>query len=198
MRAPVPPSTPPSPLTPWSGLAWRGHDPRWAHEPASGQGAAITGGRFNRKGEPTLYLALSEETAIREVQAGFAHRFQPLTLCAYEVRGARVADLRNHDLLAALGFAPEAPACAWRDDVDQGRVPESWRLADALRAVGADGVLAPSYAAGATSRDLNLVLWRWTVAGRGTGEGVAGGTSGGATVAVIDDLGRLPSPPTTS
>ena len=177
-----PPLPPALPLTPWSGLAWRGHDPRWAHDPASGAGAAITGGRFNRPGQPTLYLALGEGTAIREVQAGFAHRFQPLTLCAYEVRGARVADLRNHDVLAALGLGPGAPACAWRDDVDRGRVPDSWRLADALRAAEADGVLTPSYAGGATSRDLNLVLWRWNA-------------GGGATVAIIDDFGRLPSPP---
>lgn len=176
--------SPTVPLTPWSGLAWRGHDPRWAFDPASGAGAAITGGRFNRKGQPALYLALSEETAIREVQAGFAHRFQPLTLCAYEVGGTRVADLRNLEVLASLGFAPGAPACAWRDDVDGGRVPESWRLADALRAAGADGVLAPSYAGGATFRDLNLVLWRWNA-------------GSGATVAVIDDFSRLPTPPAT-
>ena len=144
-------------------------------------GAAITGGRFNRKGSPALYLALSEGTAIREVQAGFAHRFQPLTLCAYEVRGTRVADLRNHDVLTASGFGPSAPACAWRDDVDRGRVPESWHLVDALQVAGADGVLAPSYAVGATTGDLNLVLWQWN-------------DGSGVTVTVVDDFGRLPSP----
>lgn len=175
-------SRPALPLIDWSGLAWRGHDPRWAHEPVSGEGAAITGGRFNRKGQRTLYLALSEETAIREVQAGFAHRFQPLTLCAYEIRGARVADLRNQAILATLGFSPNAPACAWRDEVDRGHVPESWRLTDALRAGGAEGILVPSHAIGATSREVNLVLWSWN-------------TGSGATVTVIDDFGRLPPAP---
>ncbi len=172
--------------SPWlvthSGLAWRGHNPHWSHEPTSGQGAAITGGRFNRKGQPALYLALSEETAIREVQAGFAHRFQPLTLCAYEVRDARVADLRNHGLLADLGFDASAPSCAWRDDVHGGRSPPSWRLADAIRMLGADGILVPSFAIGATARDLNLVLWTWNA-------------GAGAFVAVIDDFGRLPARP---
>lgn len=46
------------------------------------------------------------------MQAGFAHRFQPFTLCAYEVRDARVADLRNHDVLVVLDLTPNAPACA--------------------------------------------------------------------------------------
>lgn len=63
-------------------------------------------------------------------------------------------------------------------------MPEGWYLADALRAAGTDEVLAPFYAAGATSRDLNLVLWRWNA-----------GSSATVTVTIIDDFGRLPSPP---
>lgn len=167
-------------LVPFAGLAWRGHDPRWAHEPTSGAGAAITRGRFNRRGEPTLYLALSEETAIREVQAGFVDRFQPMTLCAYTVEDALVADLRNGALLRSLGFSSDAPACDWRLAVDDGREPPSWGLADALRAAGAHGLLTPSFATGARAGDLNLVLWSWN-----TGEGPA-------RVAVIDDFRRLP------
>ena len=171
---------------PFAGRAWRGHDPRWAHDPLSGRGAAITGGRLNRPGEPTLYLALSPETAIREVQAGFAHRFQPLTLCVYEVRASRVADLRNTAVMTGLGLEPAAPACDWRLDVAEGREPPSWRLADALRAcTGAQGVLVPSYAAGCraggAAAHLNLVLWSWNA-------------PGGAEVAVIDDHGRLLPP----
>lgn len=169
-------------LAPFAGRAWRGHDPRWAHDPLSGQGAAITGGRLNRPGEPTLYLALAPETAIREVQAGFAHRFQPLTLCAYEVRASRIADLRNAAVATGLGLDPAAPACDWRLDVAEGREPGSWRLANGLRAAGAQGVLIPSHAAGAGPRDLNLVLWCWNA-------------PSGAEATVIDDLGRLPPPP---
>ena len=172
--------TPPQ-LAPFAGRAWRGHDPRWAHDPLSGRGAAITGGRLNHPGEPALYLALSPETAIREVQAGFAHRFQPLTLCAYEVRASRIADLRNAAVMTGLGLEPAAPPCDWRLDVAEAREPASWRLTDALRGAGAQGVLVPSYAAGAGPGNLNLVLWSWN-------------KPEGAEVAVIDDHGRLPTP----
>ena len=171
-----------TPPAPFAGRAWRGHDPRWAHDPLSGRGAAITGGRLNRPGEPALYLALSPETAIREVQAGFAHRFQPLTLCAYEVRASRTADLRNAAVMTSLRLDPAAPACDWRLDVAEGREPPSWRLADALRATDVQGVLIPSYALGAAPHDLNLVLWSWNA-------------PGSTEVTVIDDHGRLPPPP---
>jgi RES domain-containing protein len=170
------------PPAPFAGRAWRGHDPRWAHDPLSGQGAAITGGRLNRPGEPTLYLALAPETAIREVQAGFPHRFQPLTLCAYEVRASRIADLRNDAVMTGLGFDPGAPACDWRLDTAEGREPPSWGLADALRSAGAQGVLIPSHALGAAPHDLDLVLWSWNA-------------PDGAEVEVIDDHRRLPPPP---
>ena len=126
--------------------------------------------------------SVSDSTAMREVQAAFVYRWQPLTLCAYEVHDAVVADLRNQQIMLYLGFAVVAPACDWRLDVDDGREPESWRLADRLRTEGLDGILVPSYAVGASPQDLNLVLWSWNQAA-------------GAQVSVIDDHGRLPPPP---
>ena len=41
---------------------YRGHDPRWAFLPPSGEGAATAGGRFNPKGVPALYLAATIDT----------------------------------------------------------------------------------------------------------------------------------------
>ena len=119
------------------------------------------------------------------MQAGFTHRFQSLTLCAYEVQASLIADLRNDAVMTGLGFDPAAPACDWRLDVAEGREPPSWRLADALRAAGAQGVLIPSHAVGAGPGDLNLVLWGWNA-------------PDGAEVEVIDDHGRLPRPPDTA
>src|SRR3546814_4807925 len=69
----------------FEGRCFRGHDPAWSFSPVSGEGAAITGGRFNRKGEPTLYLALDIMTAVSECTQGFSHRLQPLTMCEYDV-----------------------------------------------------------------------------------------------------------------
>jgi len=35
---------------------YRAHTPRWSFAPLSGAGAAVQGGRFNRKGIEALYL----------------------------------------------------------------------------------------------------------------------------------------------
>ena len=52
------------------GVAFRAHDPRWSFKPLSGDGAALYGGRYNRKGVPELYLALDAITAVREITQG--------------------------------------------------------------------------------------------------------------------------------
>jgi RES domain-containing protein len=168
-----------TPLRPWRGLAYRAHDPRWSFDPASGEGARLKGGRFNRIGTPALYLALHAEGAMRAAQAGFPFRFQPMTLCAYEVTAERIFDAGDAAAMAELGVDPADLACPWRLDLAEGRVRRSWRLADRLTAQGADGMLAPSFAVAVLDGDVNLVLWRW-------------GTSGGASVRVIDEEGRLP------
>ena len=40
--------------------------PKWAFLPASGAGAAIDGGRFNRPGIEALYLSRSAQTALED------------------------------------------------------------------------------------------------------------------------------------
>ncbi|MGV3552391.1 RES family NAD+ phosphorylase [Rhizobium sp.] len=64
----------------FSGFAYRAHDPKWAFDPLSGEGAAIHGGRFNPRGVEALYLATSLEGAVLEASHGFAYRFEPLTI----------------------------------------------------------------------------------------------------------------------
>ena len=41
------------------------------------------------------------------------------------------------------------------------REPASWGVVRRLLAEGVAGILAPSFAHGATADDQNLVLWRW-------------------------------------
>ena len=165
-------------LGPWHGLAYRAHDPRWSFDPCSGEGARLKGGRFNRIGTPALYLALRAEGALREAQAGFPFRFQPMTLCAYEVAAERTFDGGSPAALAAAGIPPEDLACPWRLDVAQGREPASWRTAEKLVAAGAVAMLYPSLAPAATAADRNLVVWRWD-------------DPAGARVRVIDEEQRL-------
>ncbi|PJN94444.1 hypothetical protein CNY89_14475, partial [Amaricoccus sp. HAR-UPW-R2A-40] len=99
-------AAPETPFVRFKGLAYRGHDPSWAHAPLSGEGAAAQGGRFNPKGVAALYLSLAVETVFKEVSAGFGHRFDPLTICAYDVECEALVDLTTEDARASATTAP--------------------------------------------------------------------------------------------
>jgi RES domain-containing protein len=156
-------------------VCWRIHAPKWAYVPLSGEGAARTGGRFNRPGTPALYLAFDHGTAVQEYEQELGWR--PGTLCAYRV-GGRFADLRGAAWLDALGSTPGDVGCAWKQMAFSRppRVPPSWRLADALIGRNAAGAIYPSQV---SATGTNLVLWRWNV-------------RGGAQVEVLDPLKDLP------
>ncbi|MDQ2080393.1 RES domain-containing protein [Xanthobacteraceae bacterium Astr-EGSB] len=140
---------------------YRAHDPRWSFKPLSGDGAAVHGGRFNRRGLPALYLALSIETAVREANQGFAFKIDPCVLCSYEVDCADVADLRTDAGRTVHKVEITDLDCAWFALAASGQEPPSWRRADRLMAEGMAGIIVPSFAPGATEADQNLVLWTW-------------------------------------
>ena len=119
------------------------------------------GGRFNPKGVPALYLALTIDGMIAEMTHGFAHRLDPLTICSYQVDVDDLVDLKDDDGRKANGVALADLSCAWVDDVANGRYPASWRIADRLIAQGRAAVLVPSFARGAKPDMTNLVLWKW-------------------------------------
>ena len=48
---------------------YRGIDPKWAHLPLSGEGAAIHGARLAPRGKAALHFSLDANTAIKEAQA---------------------------------------------------------------------------------------------------------------------------------
>jgi len=156
------------------GRYWRIVSPRWASAPLSGDGAARFGGRWNRHGQPALYLSAEVETAFAEYQQEMGVR--PGTFAAYDVAGARVADLTDGAVLGELGAEPDAPLAPWKQiALVEGGAPPTWRLVDQL-AERLDGVLAPSvqYRGG-----VNLALWRWN-------------ETGGPRVSVVDPRGDLP------
>ena len=159
---------------------YRAHHPRWAYEPSSGAGAALHGGRFNPKGTAALYTARRVETAWLEAQQGFPFKgAQPMTICAEAVDCQDIVDLSDPSERRRLGVADSDLACAWEDLASRGQVPPSWALARRLIASGVAGIIAPSFAPGASTADLNVVFWRWADAGPHM-------------VRVIDDNRRLP------
>jgi RES domain-containing protein len=166
----------------FEGRAYRGHDPQWAFSPLSGDGAAVYGGRFNPKGVPALYLALSPMGAINEVCQGLAARIAPMTLIEYDVDCTDIVDLTDASTRAALGIAEADMVCSWGEQVlIHGKTPASWEIATRLIAVGSAGIVVPSYAPEATASDhRNLVLWKW-------------GSRRPHRVRAYDPTGKLPS-----
>lgn len=158
---------------------YRAHNPQWAFAANSGEGAATTGGRFNRTGLPALYTASRFETAWLEAQQAFAFKAQPMTLCAYDVDCDDVLDLTDVATRSTHSISSDDLACPWKDLSTRGKLPPTWALADRLITEGCAGIIVPSFAAGATMADVNVVFWDWTP-GRPH------------QVQVIDDFARLP------
>ncbi len=119
----------------FTGLVYRAHNPRWSFDPASGDGAARYGGRFNAVGMP---------------------------IRAYDVDCDGIVDLGDAASCQAHGVNPADFDCAWEDIVSRGVEPPSWRLARALVAEGHAGVIVPSFAPGAGPSDRNIVFWKWS------------------------------------
>lgn len=158
---------------------WRAHHPRWSFAPESGDGAARFGGRFNKIGQPALYTAMRPETAMLEAQQGFPFKAQPMTLCGYAVDCDDIADLTNPATIQTLGITYSNLSCAWEDLAARGVEPITWTIAMRLIGMAYAGIIVPSFAAGATANDRNVVFWDWA-------------STPPHQVKVIDDYARLP------
>ena len=163
----------------FSRTTYRAHNPEWAWDPMSGEGAAIHGGRFNPIGQAALYMSLDPTTAILEASP-LGRPFQPLTLCSYNVTCDRVFDTTDpHQLGTENVNIADADCPDWHFQALEGRVPSSHKLALKLIERNYSGIVIRSFAVGAAPNGFNLVLWKWN----------EGETS---SVEVIDENQRLP------
>lgn len=144
----------------FSGFAYRAHDPKWAFDPLSGEGAATHGGRFNPKGVPALHLATTLEGAVLEASHGFAYRFESLTICTYEIKAVELADLADDAILSEAGIDIEDLSSPWMLEASEGNRPRSWAIYDKL-AKRWPGACVPSFARNARPEFRNIVLWQW-------------------------------------
>lgn len=161
----------------YRGLLYRALNPIWAREPLSGEGARRFGGRFNPKGTPALYTALSIMTAIRE--ANQIGTLQPTTLVAYRADLEPIFDATDAKALRGYGVSPdELAADDWRIRMrEDGKAPTQL-LAERLIRDGYAAMQVRSFVKGATDADLNIVLWTW-------------GGEPPAQLTLVDEEGRL-------
>ena len=145
----------------FTGLVYRAHDPSWAWDPISGEGARREGGRFNKKGIPTLYTSLSVEGAWVESNP-FGIELQPRTLCAYRAEIEPIFDATDAQVISSRSISLEdLNNPRWKEISLKGETPSTQRVADRLIADGFAGMLVRSFARSATASSVNLVLWRW-------------------------------------
>jgi RES domain-containing protein len=110
---------------------------------------------------PALYTSLSIMTALRE--ANQVSNLQPTTLVSYDADMEHVFDSRKDAALRAEGTdATMFADTTWRDQMKADGEAKTQAFARTLASSGYHGLLVTSFAPGATSDDLNLVLWKWS------------------------------------
>jgi RES domain-containing protein len=122
---------------------------------------------------------------IKEAQQSFTRKLDPLTIASYGVDCEDVVDLTNDDELRRVGIAASDLACGWKVLASNRKPVPSWLAAERLVREGYAAAVVPSYAAGATTADRNLIFWRW-------------GAGPPHSIVVHDPDGRLPKDQSSS
>ena len=159
---------------------YRALTPRWSHDPLSGEGAAITGGRFNPEGYAALYLSSDPKAALYEAaQSQFI--IPPKTVCTYQISINAVVDFSAG--YNAKDWIKEWSVwdMNWRKalHIDKRR-PATWEIAQKLISDGAKGLLFPSLR---SKGHTNLVIFLTNI-------------EAADSISVIDPEGDLPGAPT--
>ena len=119
-------------------------------------------GRYHAPGQTALYMSPTAEWARVAVSGymgedGLARVIFPLL-----VSTAHVLDLRDETACLRLGVDRERANVSWRKTLAAGGRPPSWDVADAARAIGADGLIDRSrLRPGAW----HVTLFRWNTPG---------------------------------
>jgi RES domain-containing protein len=109
---------------------------------------------------PALYTSLSVMTALRE--ANQVGGLQPTMLVSYDADIDKIFDSRDKAALRAEGIdAATLADASWRDRMKAGGEAATQAFARKLTQIGYHGLLVRSFAPGASTGDLNLVLWTW-------------------------------------
>lgn len=130
--------------------------PRWAYAPTSGAGAALGGGRANRRGVDAVYVSIDAQTALAEYQQ-LSPLMPPGTLVSFEINVGHIVDFTG-------GYSPDEWDSLWNDFncdwrnlwFDKKIEPPSWILGDMAIAAAAKGIL---FRSNIRAGGINLVLY---------------------------------------
>jgi RES domain-containing protein len=115
-------------------------------------------GRFHNDGEPALYTSCTPEGA-RQALGYYARADDPpRSNVELEVTGAKLFDMRDRTARDALSLKYADASVRWQDERAAGLPATTWRISNAVRESGADGMYYPS----STKPDVfHMVLFRW-------------------------------------
>ena len=119
-------------------------------------------GRYHRPGEPALYLTLKVDWARTAIAGYWRKDGAPRVAVPLNLTPARVFDPRDPVACAALSVDPDWTRQSWLTALAERREPPSWRISDAARASGADGMIDISRG---IPGGWHVVLFRWNVPG---------------------------------
>lgn len=137
------------------GSFFRTVDPAFRELALAGSRSA---GRYSPAHEPALSLSSSIAGVDAAMIAHRAARAERLDVVRVEVEAQGIIDLRDTEVVRAIGIDLADAVAPWQDDVAAGRSPRSWAVRDRALEVRAAGLIDPS------RRDpgqWHLVLFRW-------------------------------------
>lgn len=129
-------------------------------------GFAVSGsvrpGRYSRADQPSLYLSATREGVEAAMIAHTAGATPDRVIVPISVEAGHIFDLRDTIACGKAGIDRAKAFAEWQNLVSEGQEPESWRVADAIRNLGANGLIDPSRRAPGL---WHLVLFRWNIEG---------------------------------
>jgi RES domain-containing protein len=137
-------------------VLWRACVPKWSYNPLSGEGAALSGVRWNAIGQKCIYAALELSTSWAEYNQGFVQH--PAIIALLILKNAKLVNLLDSTTLKSLNISNEIHNTQWRNDLDCGQTPATHILAASLIDEGFDGVIYPSFM---SQGGACIALWRW-------------------------------------
>lgn len=116
-------------------------------------------GRFHHDAQPAFYCSPTKQAAAAAVSVYLGPDDPPRMIIPLDVINAKICDLRDTETCAALGIDLQTPSVPWAPQRAQGIPATSWQASDAVREIGADGMI---YTCRRQPRKRwHIVLFRW-------------------------------------